>query len=180
MGAELRVGVRRGREQELPDPRHARDRGRAERRADNRDVTPARRLEALGAARVLDEDPRAGLAGENHREPRTGLASQGRGEREEDTRAVAGDAVSRPGPPVPDRRETGKRSIEQLPGGAALDIGNEADAARVALSRRIVQSAPQKVAVLDRRHVLLGAHCAGHLGREGNEGWKEGESASRL
>jgi hypothetical protein len=60
-------------------------------------------------------------------------------EREQDPRAVARDAVGRPGAAVGDRREPGERAIEKLPRRAAVGVRHEADAAGVAFEGLVVE-----------------------------------------
>jgi hypothetical protein len=58
---------------------------------------------------------------------------------EQDAGAVARDAVRRPGAAVRDGGEAGQRAVDELTGGTARGVGDEADAAGVALEGAIVE-----------------------------------------
>ena len=60
-------------------------------------------------------------------------------EREEEARSVARDAVCRPRTPVRDRREPRQGPVEKLARRASARVRDEADAAGVALSGRVVE-----------------------------------------
>jgi hypothetical protein len=60
-------------------------------------------------------------------------------EREEQPRAVAGDAVRRPRAAVGDRGEPRESTIDELARRAPSRVGDEADAACVSLDGRVVQ-----------------------------------------
>ncbi len=134
-------------EQELLDARKRGERSDAQRGGAYRNRAPAGRLEALGAARVLDRQPEPTLPEEAHREPGTGRARDRRREGQEDARTVARDAVRSPSSAVSDRRKPCQRPVEQLPRGATAHVRDEPDAAGIALASGVVEEA------------LLVAHC---------------------
>ncbi len=139
VGAELAVGVHAGREHQLRDPRQARGRRRAERRDVVRDVAPPERIQPLQPAGLLDDVPQPRLAQEAHRDPAVDDPRERRREREQDAGSVPRDAVRRPGAAVRDGAEPGERAVEDLARRAAARVGDEADAAGIALDRRVVE-----------------------------------------
>src|SRR5207244_7440607 len=98
------------------------------------DVAPAGGLETLCAARVLHEHACTRLTLEHHGETRAGGTGERRGERQEDTGTVTGDAVGSPGTAVADGRQPCESSVEQLARGAPAHVRDQPDPARVALS----------------------------------------------
>lgn len=60
-------------------------------------------------------------------------------EREQDARTVARDAVGRPGAAMRDGGEAGERPVDELARRPSLRVGDEADAAGVALEGPIVE-----------------------------------------
>ena len=137
--ALLGVLVVARREHELRDPGHGRERRRPERGHVDRHVAPAERLEPLRSARLLDDAAEPRLAQEAHRDPRAGGPGQRVVEREQDARTVARDAVGRPGAAMRDGGEAGERPVDELARRAPLRVGDEADAAGVALEGLIVE-----------------------------------------
>jgi hypothetical protein len=63
-------------------------------------------------------------------------------EREQHARAVARDPVRRPGAAVGDGGEAGERPVDELARGTPLRVGDEADAAGIALEGLIVEKRP--------------------------------------
>ena len=100
---------------------------------------PAGRLEALGAAGVLDRRSQPALAEEAHREPCIGPAAQRVRQREENSGAVTGDAVRGPRTAMADSRKPGERAVENIARRAAAHVRDEPDAARIALTSWVVQ-----------------------------------------
>ena len=104
-----------------------------------RHLAPAGRLEPLGATGLLDDAAEPRLAEEAHRDAGALRPGEGGMEREEEARSVARDAVCRPRTPVRDRREPRQRPVEELARRASARVRDEADAAGVALSGRVVE-----------------------------------------
>ena len=139
VGASLGVRVLGWSEHELFDAWERRESGHPDRGLVDRNRAPTRGLETLRAARVLDRRAQPALAEEAHGEPRVGPAAERVRQRQEDAGAVARDAVSGPRASVPDRCETRKRSIENIPRRTAVHVRDEPDAACVALASWVVQ-----------------------------------------
>jgi hypothetical protein len=137
--AQLRVRLGARREHELDDPRHVRRGGRAERGDIVRDVAPPERLEALRATRLLDDPPQPRLAQEAHRHAGALVAGQRGVQRQQQARAVARDPVRRPRAAVRDGGEARERAVDELARRAPVRVGNEPDAAGVALGCRVVE-----------------------------------------
>ena len=151
--ASLGVRVLGWSEHELVDARKRGERGDADRLVACGHGPPAGWFEALRAAGILDRRPQPALAEEAHREAGVGPAAERVRQREENAGAVAGDAVRGPRTAMPDRREPGERAVEHVARGAAVDVRDEADAARIALSPWVVQK-PLPVAG-DGEHLSL-------------------------
>ena len=152
--APLGVGVLGWSEHELFDARKRGERGHADRLVSRRHRPPPGRLEALGAAGVLDGRSQPALSQEAHREPRIGPAAHRVRQREEHSGAVSGDAVCGPRAAMPDRCESGERTVEYIARRAPVDVRDETDAARIALSSWVVQK-PLQVAG-DGEHLSVG------------------------
>ncbi len=142
VGAQLELAVvelRRRPEGELLDERRARaSRGTEGARVD-RHLAPAGGLDALGAAGGLDRVPAALSAEEGHGDPVRGVRDERDRNWEQDPRAVARPAVGGRCPAVPDAAEAFEQRIDDLARGAPPRIGDEADAAGVALGGGIVE-----------------------------------------
>ena len=104
-----------------------------------RHVAPAGRLETLGPAGVLDERARAGLAQKTIARPVPGAPVSASRQRQQDAGTVAGDAVGGPRTTVADGCQPRERPVEQLPRRAPARVGDEPDAARIALAGWVVQ-----------------------------------------
>ena len=139
IGAPLGVRVLGWSEHELFDARERGERGHADRLVARGYRPPAGGLEALRAAGILDRRSQPALAEEAHREARVGPTAHRVGQWEENAGAVAGDAVRRPGAAMADRREARQRPVEHVARRASAHVGDEADAARIALSPWVVQ-----------------------------------------
>ncbi len=168
----VRLGARS--EHELRDARHARRRGRAERRDVVRDVAPAERLEPLRAACLLDDPAEPRLAEEAHGDAGAVLARQGLVQRQEQACAVTRHPVRCPRAPVRDGGEPGERTIDDLARGPALGVGNQPDAAGIAFGARIVEWGCHVGRSAFRGRVVGGASrgvwAASWRGREGFAG----------
>ena len=151
--ASLGVRVLGRSEHELVDARQRGEGGHTDRLVACGHGPPARGFEALRATGVLDRRPQPALAEEAHREARVGPATERVRQREENSGAVPGDAVCGPRTAMPDRREPGERAVEHVARRAAVDVRDEADAARIALSPWVVQK-PLPVAG-DGEHLSL-------------------------
>ena len=139
VGASLGVRVLGWSEHELIDAWERGESGHPDRGPVDGDGSPTRGLETLRAARVFDRRAKPSLAEEAHGEPGVGPAAERVRQRQEDAGAVAGDPVSGPRASVPDRCETGERSIEDVPRRAAVHVCDEPDAACVALASWVVE-----------------------------------------
>ena len=132
--ASLGVRVLGWSEHELFDARKRGKRGHADRLVACGHGPPAGWFEALRAAGILDRRSQPALAEEAHREAGVGPATERVRQREENSGAVAGDAVRGPRTAMPDRREPGERAVEHVARRATVDVRDEADAARIALA----------------------------------------------
>ena len=139
MRASFGVRVLGGSEHELFDARKRGEGGHTDRLVARRHRPPSGRLEALGAAGVLDGRSQPALAEEAHREPCVGPAAHRVRQREEHSGAVTGDAVGGPCAAVPNRRKSGQRTVEHIARRAAVDVRDETDAARIAFASWVVQ-----------------------------------------
>jgi hypothetical protein len=127
---------------ELLDRRNAR-RGRlAERARVGGDAPPADDPKALGGSRILDAAARAVLAQKDHRQSAPRPRNEHRCERKQDPGAVPGQAVGRDGATVPHAAEPLECGVEDRPRRAAAEVGDEADATRVAFVERAIQPKP--------------------------------------
>ena len=79
---------------------------------------------------ALAANPRGGSTSRG----RVGPATERAVKREENSGAVAGDAVRGPCTAMPDRGEPGERAVEHVARRAAADVRDEADAARIAFA----------------------------------------------
>ena len=98
-----------------------------------------RKLEPLGAARILDSRARSLVPQEDHREPAARLGPERVRQRQEDARAVARQPVGGRGASVAHVPKPGEQQIDDLAGRTPRRVGDEPDPAGIALDVRVVQ-----------------------------------------
>ena len=136
VGAKLggvRVQSERPQEHELLDGRHRPASRLAQRLRHDGDAPPARSLDSLPRAGLLDSGARALVTEEHLGEPAPRPRHERCRNRQEDAGAVARAVVGGDRPTVPDVRKPFERGVENLTRGAAARVGDEADATGVAL-----------------------------------------------
>jgi hypothetical protein len=136
VGTQLRLVGRRSErapEHELLDPRHRRARCFAERRGVDRHRTPARGLDSLCEAGGLDRGTGVLVAQEHLCEPAPRRGNECARDRQEQPGAVTADAVRRHGAAMRHAGEPYQQAVDDGPGRPAGRVGQEADAAGIAL-----------------------------------------------
>jgi hypothetical protein len=140
-GASLRLVKARAewlQEDELLDPRHRRPSLFSECLGCHRNLTPAAETQSLCPARLLDRRARALVPQEDHPEPAPRTGDQSAGQRQQDACPVAGQPVGGDRPAVAHAQEAFQKTVDDRARGAARGIGEETDAAGVALAAQVV------------------------------------------
>ncbi len=126
-------------ERKLLDAGSARERRGAERRRGDRHLAPAQRFEPFVPAALLDGLARSLVANEDHRQPASGLGEQRGRQGQQNAGAVAGLAIGSSGAAMADAAEPREQEVDDLAGGRAGRVRDEADAAGTAVGGEIVE-----------------------------------------
>ena len=105
---------------------------------DDRNLTPAAEPQSLRGASLLDRRARALVPEEDHPEPAPRAGDQSARQWQQDARSVAREPVGIDRPAVAHAREPFQEAVDDRTRGAAGRIGEEADAAGVALAAQVV------------------------------------------